>query len=124
MPLGRCENLAIITRFREAADDLHSSIGLLDHQPAVEAGPAERHEVPLAARIEATHSAQVRGEEALADEFREGDLQELIAPDTAHLRTEEYALFRTSRISDWAREFDLEIVGMRGMRDELRARPA
>lgn len=46
---------------------------------------------------------------------------EVIDPESAHIRTEEYALFQTPRISEWIREFGLEIIGMRGMRDELRA---
>ena len=49
---------------------------------------------------------------------------EVIAPDSAHIRTEEYALFRTSRIGEWVKEFRLEIIGMRVLRDELRARAA
>ena len=47
---------------------------------------------------------------------------EVIAPNSAHIRTEEYALFRTPHIGEWVKEFDLEIIGMRGLRDELRAR--
>jgi predicted glycoside hydrolase/deacetylase ChbG (UPF0249 family) len=49
---------------------------------------------------------------------------EVIAPDSAHIRTEEYTLFRTSRIGEWVKEFRLEIIGMRVLRDELRARAA
>jgi chitin disaccharide deacetylase len=47
---------------------------------------------------------------------------EALTPDLAHIRSEEYALFRTPRIKEWAAEFDLEIIGMRGLRDELRGR--
>ena len=46
---------------------------------------------------------------------------EMINPEFAHIRTEEFALFRTTRIGEWAKEFGLEIIGMRGMRDALRA---
>lgn len=46
---------------------------------------------------------------------------ETIAPDSAHIRTEEYALFKTSRIKEWVRKLELDVVGMRGFRDELRA---
>jgi predicted glycoside hydrolase/deacetylase ChbG (UPF0249 family) len=47
---------------------------------------------------------------------------EVIAPDSAHIRTEEYALFRTGRIGEWVKEFGLEVIGMRALREELRAR--
>lgn len=46
---------------------------------------------------------------------------ETINPEFAHIRTEEYALFRTPKIGEWVKEFGLEIIGMRGLRDELRA---
>ena len=46
---------------------------------------------------------------------------EVIAPDSAHIRTEEYALFRTPRIGEWVKEFGLEVIGMRTLRDRLRA---
>lgn len=47
---------------------------------------------------------------------------EVINPDSAHIRTEEYALFLTPKTKAWAKEFDLEIIGMRGLRDEIRGR--
>ena len=46
---------------------------------------------------------------------------EAISED-AYIRTEEYALFRTPRIGEWVKEFGIEVIGMRGLRDELRAR--
>lgn len=49
---------------------------------------------------------------------------EVIAPESAHLRTEEYALFRTSRIGEWVQEFGLEVIGMRALKDEARTRSA
>jgi predicted glycoside hydrolase/deacetylase ChbG (UPF0249 family) len=52
---------------------------------------------------------------------RPGDF-EMINPDDVRIRTEEYALFRTPRIGEWIREFGIEVIGMRGLRDELRAR--
>ena len=48
---------------------------------------------------------------------------EVIAPESAHLRTEEYALFKTQRIGEWVTEFGLEVIGMRALRDPLRASP-
>lgn len=50
-----------------------------------------------------------------------GDFETINPPD-AHLRTEEYALFATPVIHDWIAEFNLEIIGMRALRDELRAK--
>ncbi len=50
---------------------------------------------------------------------RPGDF-ETINPEAAHLRTEEYALFRTPVIKRWVEELGLEVIGMRGLRDELR----
>ncbi|MBV8564306.1 MAG: polysaccharide deacetylase family protein [Methylobacteriaceae bacterium] len=46
---------------------------------------------------------------------------EVIEPDYAHIRTEEYALFKTPRIAQWLRERHLEVTGMRDIRDDLRA---
>jgi predicted glycoside hydrolase/deacetylase ChbG (UPF0249 family) len=46
---------------------------------------------------------------------------EVIAPESAHIRTEEYALFRTPRIGGWIKEFGLEVIGMTVLRDALRA---
>jgi predicted glycoside hydrolase/deacetylase ChbG (UPF0249 family) len=49
---------------------------------------------------------------------------EMINPELAFIRTEEYALFKTPRIGEWVSEFGLEVIGMRTLRDELRAKPA
>jgi chitin disaccharide deacetylase len=49
-----------------------------------------------------------------------GDFEE-VEPDYAHIRTEEYALFKTPRIAEWVREYSLEIVGFREIRDSLRS---
>jgi chitin disaccharide deacetylase len=46
---------------------------------------------------------------------------EVIAPDSAHIRTEEYALFMTPLIEEWVKEFGLDVIGMRALRDALRA---
>ncbi len=51
---------------------------------------------------------------------RPGDF-EAVNPEGAHIRTEEYALFRTGRIKEWIEEFGIELVGMRPLRDALRA---
>lgn len=47
---------------------------------------------------------------------------ELIEPRSAYIRTEEYDLFRAPAFRDWLLEQDLDIIGMRPLRDELRAR--
>jgi hypothetical protein len=46
---------------------------------------------------------------------------EAVNAEGARIRTEEYALFRTARIGEWIAEFGIEVIGMRGLRDELRA---
>ena len=46
---------------------------------------------------------------------------EVVNPGAAHIRTEEYALFRTAKIAEWIEEFDLDVIGMRTLRDALRA---
>ena len=46
---------------------------------------------------------------------------ETINPEDAHIRTEEYALFRTGRIAEWIDELGIELIGMRPLRDALRA---
>ena len=51
---------------------------------------------------------------------RPGDF-EAVNPEWAHIRTEEYALFRTGRIKEWIEEFGIELIGMRPLRDALRA---
>jgi predicted glycoside hydrolase/deacetylase ChbG (UPF0249 family) len=47
---------------------------------------------------------------------------EAIHPRDAHLRTEEYELFTTPLIKQWIAELGLEVIGMRELRDELRAK--
>ncbi|MFO1144903.1 MAG: polysaccharide deacetylase family protein [Amaricoccus sp.] len=47
---------------------------------------------------------------------------EAINPRDAWVRTEEYALFRGPKIAEWVSEFGIEVIGMRGLRDELRGR--
>src|SRR6476659_2584278 len=38
---------------------------------------------------------------------------EVVNPESAYIRTEEYALFRTARIGEWVKEFGVEVIGMR-----------
>ena len=47
---------------------------------------------------------------------------EMINREFAHIRTEEYALFLTARIAEWVKEFGIEVIGMRALRDEMRTR--
>jgi predicted glycoside hydrolase/deacetylase ChbG (UPF0249 family) len=47
---------------------------------------------------------------------------EVIEPSHAHIRTDEYALFKSGRTQRWAEELGLEIVGMRELRNDLRSR--
>ncbi len=47
---------------------------------------------------------------------------ELIEPDSAHVRSEEYALFRSEGFRSFLAAQALEVIGMRPLRDELRAR--
>jgi chitin disaccharide deacetylase len=49
---------------------------------------------------------------------------EVIEPSHAHIRTDEYALFRTGNIKQWVEANDIEVVGMRAIRDDLRSRRA
>jgi len=35
-----------------------------------------------------------------------------VNPEFAHIRTEEYALFRTGKIAAWVKEFGLEVIGI------------
>lgn len=49
-----------------------------------------------------------------------GDFETINPPD-AHLRTEEYAVFKTGLIGEWIKKFGIEVIGMRELRDELRA---
>ena len=48
-----------------------------------------------------------------------GDFEAINPPD-AHLRTEEYALFTMPVIAEWIAEFDIEVTGMRALREEMR----
>jgi hypothetical protein len=45
---------------------------------------------------------------------------EAIEPEYAHIRTEEYALFKTPQIAKWLPDYGLESVGFREIRDSLR----
>lgn len=47
---------------------------------------------------------------------------ELIEPRSAYIRTEEYDVFRDRNFRDWLVRQDLDIIGMRPLRDELRAK--
>ncbi len=47
---------------------------------------------------------------------------EAIEPATAHIRTDEYHLLRDERFLAWWRAQDVEPIGMRALRDTLRAR--
>jgi len=47
---------------------------------------------------------------------------EVIEPEQAYIRTDEYKLFKTGKIKQWAKTNGLEIVGMRAIRDDLRTR--
>jgi len=47
---------------------------------------------------------------------------EAIEPDLAHIRTEEYAFFRSGAAEALIAEHQIEIVGMRQIRDRLRAK--
>jgi len=46
---------------------------------------------------------------------------EAIEPALAHIRIEEYAFFRTGEIEALIAEHQLEVIGMRQIRDQLRA---
>ncbi len=46
---------------------------------------------------------------------------ELIEPRAAYIRTEEYDVFRDQGFRDWLLAQDLDIIGMKPLRDELRA---
>jgi len=46
---------------------------------------------------------------------------EVVNPDDGPIRSEEYALFRSGRIGEWIDEFGLEVIGMRPLRDDIRA---
>jgi predicted glycoside hydrolase/deacetylase ChbG (UPF0249 family) len=46
------------------------------------------------------------------------------SPEGARIRSEEYDLFRTGQIGEWVQEFDLDVIGMKTLRDELQTRPA
>ena len=47
---------------------------------------------------------------------------ELIEPRSAYIRTEEYDLFRSESFRAWLKAQDLDIIGMKPLRDELRAK--
>lgn len=47
---------------------------------------------------------------------------EAIEPSYAHIRSDEYALFKSGKTKRWAEEIGLEIVGMRELRDAFRSR--
>jgi hypothetical protein len=48
---------------------------------------------------------------------------ELIEPDAAYIRTEEYDVFRNAAFRAFLSAQDFEVVGMRPFRDALRAAP-
>lgn len=46
---------------------------------------------------------------------------EPVNPIQAPIRTSEYELFNSGKIAEWVAEFDLEVIGMRGLREAFRA---
>jgi hypothetical protein len=46
---------------------------------------------------------------------------EAIEPEFAHIRTEEYAFFRSGAAESLVAEHRIEVIGMRQIRDQLRA---
>jgi hypothetical protein len=46
---------------------------------------------------------------------------EAISPESCRFRTDEYALFHDPGFRDWLAERPFEVIGMRAMRDGLRA---
>ena len=46
---------------------------------------------------------------------------EMIDPEGARIRTEEYALFASGAVAGWVDEFGIEVIGMRAFRDALRS---
>jgi len=49
---------------------------------------------------------------------------EAIEPELAHIRTEEYAFFRSGQVRPLLERHDIEVIGMRRIRETLRARRA
>ncbi|MCP4380843.1 MAG: ChbG/HpnK family deacetylase [Hyphomicrobiales bacterium] len=49
---------------------------------------------------------------------------EVVNPEAAPIRTEEYALFHSDRIAAWVKEFNLDLIGMRPLREALRSKSA
>ena len=47
--------------------------------------------------------------------------QDAIDPETGHIRTAEYQLFRGTDFESWLSKQELAVIGMREMRDVLRA---
>ena len=47
---------------------------------------------------------------------------EAVEPDRAYIRTDEFALFQRGRIKEWVRDCGIEVIGMRALREDLRAR--
>lgn len=46
---------------------------------------------------------------------------EAVEPEQAHIRTEEYAFFKSVPVPELLREHGVEVIGMRALRDRLRA---
>jgi hypothetical protein len=57
----------------------------------------------------------------LALHFAQPGEIEVIDGASGFIRTEEYALFRSQAFRDWLRAQNLAVIGMRGLREDLRA---
>lgn len=85
------------------------------------------HETPWARQTDAETAYRAifaeigEGLTFLSMHFNQPGDFEVINPEGARIRTEEYALFRTGRIHDWIAEFGIELIGMRPLRDEMRS---
>jgi chitin disaccharide deacetylase len=47
---------------------------------------------------------------------------EAVEPERAYIRTDEFALFQRSRVKEWVGDCGIEVIGMRALREDLRAR--
>ena len=132
--LGREERVPVLLVRQDAA------YGSMERGPAVDAAiaAAEAERLPVFDRVLETpwrRGASVAGDyDALLGEIGPG-LNYLalhfnapgeiaaIEPEPADIRTEEYALFRSQKMRDVSTSRGFELIGMRGLRDELRRGP-
>jgi predicted glycoside hydrolase/deacetylase ChbG (UPF0249 family) len=116
------DNLVGVTEEQHArAVDTARAAGFAVFDAALQTTWGRSHSEPAEAAYKALLESVGDGLTFICFHFNAPGELELIEPRSAYIRTEEYELFRNGGFRAWLAAQDLDIIGMRPLRDELRA---